>query len=656
MNISKQENGLPRYHKLSKLKLGQIQARGWLKDQLLRSAAGMGGNLDHLEPDMIADPFINYSRFKRLPSSNEDLDPTFCAGWSSEISGTYWTGLVQLAYTLNDKELMQKAGKWVDGVLKHQEADGYLGGYPVSTDRKADYNAWGSNWCYRALLSFYEATGREDVLAAVHRGLLWFCQNWRSHKTDYAAPTIIESMIVVYFYTGDKRLVTFCEDYLVWLETNTRWQNSVSRLLADSLPYNSMHVVAYGENVKHPALVYCATGDRRLLDASVKGVDKAVRRIIQATGGPSSCSEFLSPVGATQETEYCNFSTYQQTYSWLSLITGETKYGDYMEQVLFNGAQGARKKDERAIAYFSAPNQALATRSSSIYAKDDKQVYAPCFFVACCPAQSVRTVPEYVRGMCLTDQDDNIYMLAYGPASVTSRKAVFTIDTLYPFRDTIHITIKQAANAVFHFRIPDWCDNPELYVNGIKAAFTQAAGGYVKLAENPQTGDQIKLVFPMKIKVNKIDDRASAAKYPISICRGPIVFALHISEKWVAYEGRPITPLPEDWSWYEAFPEDAGQDWPGQKSWYRSIDEKLDADKIVVRELPENGYVWENPPVVLDVPLYKSDFCYSPPAARTYDPWECPVEINGEAEMHELIPFGCTSLRITYFPRAKTAG
>ena len=169
MNIPQRQTIVPTYQKLSKLPLGRITARGWLQEQLLRSKEGTGGHLDELEPDMIATTFINYSAFKRMPGATKDADPTFAAGWSSEISGTYWTGLVQLAFTLNDPELIAKAERWVNGVLAHQEPDGYMGGYPPHTDRKADYNAWGTAWCYRAMLSYYEATGRQDVLEAVNQ-------------------------------------------------------------------------------------------------------------------------------------------------------------------------------------------------------------------------------------------------------------------------------------------------------------------------------------------------------------------------------------------------------------------------------------------------------------------------------------------------------
>ena len=139
------------YNQLTRLPLGNVTAEGWLKTQLERNKAGMGGHLDELEPEMIAKPYVDRNH-------NSKVSP----GWSGEISGAYWTGLVQLAFTLNDEELKAKARKWVYSTLALQEEDGYLGSYRKTDNRLEDYSAWSSNWCYRALLHYYDATGDKD--------------------------------------------------------------------------------------------------------------------------------------------------------------------------------------------------------------------------------------------------------------------------------------------------------------------------------------------------------------------------------------------------------------------------------------------------------------------------------------------------------------
>ena len=139
MNILPNSKFVPNA-KLKKLPLGCITAKGWFREQLLRNKNGIGGHMDDLEPEMIANPFISYSAFDHLPFMPGPLDRTFTAGWSGEISGAYWLGLVQLAFTLNDEELIKKADRWVEQVMKHVEPDGYLGSYPADTNRLADFN------------------------------------------------------------------------------------------------------------------------------------------------------------------------------------------------------------------------------------------------------------------------------------------------------------------------------------------------------------------------------------------------------------------------------------------------------------------------------------------------------------------------------------
>ncbi|MBE6999633.1 MAG: hypothetical protein E7428_05565 [Ruminococcaceae bacterium] len=657
MNILREKAVVKTYNKFTKLPLGAVTPRGWLREQLQRNKEGFGGHMDELEPDLLGTPWINYKSITKTPFLGEVAD-WVAAGWGGELSGLYWTGLVQLAYTLQDKELIEKASRWVEGVLKHQEPDGYLGTFPANVDRNKDYNPWGAAWGYRALLSFHEATGRQDVLDAVYGGLLWFCDNWKNHKTDYAGPLIMEPMIIVYGYTGDRRLVEFCEDWQKWLEDNSRWQNKVSQYLSDKLPYLSMHAVAYGEEVKNPALIYCVTGEEKLLEASLNGTRKALRRVVQTTGGVSSCSEFLSPKGAANETEYCNYATFQHTYSWLALLTGEGCWADEMERSLFNGAQGARKKDERAIAYFTSPNQLQANRDSSTYADwAEYGVYTPCYHVPCCCTNAVRLIPEYLRSMIMLDKEDEVYLLCYGPADVKSPKLDFAIDTLYPFRETITLQITRGQREKLHVRIPGWCKKPLATVNGKEIELIKDGKGFARIAAALSAGDMVELHFPMEIKIVKVDDSHSASKFPISIERGPLVYALPVPVRWAEYPGNPITPLPEGWCWYEAFPDldfSAGDGFAPHwnASWAKAVDENLTPNQIRVVETEVDGYVWEKPPVALEVPLYHAKLAHMFLSPRMGEAWEVPLDVEGNAEYCTMVPHGCTNLRITYLPRA----
>ncbi|MEI6780203.1 MAG: beta-L-arabinofuranosidase domain-containing protein [Verrucomicrobiota bacterium] len=640
------------YSRLTALPLGSITAKGWLKVQLERNKGGMGGHLDELEPEMIGKPYVD--RDHKSPVS---------PGWTGEISGTYWAAFVQLAFTSDDDELKAKARKWVCATLALQEADGYLGSYRRQDNRWEDYCPWSANWCYRALLSWYDATGDEAALTAVHRGLLWFVKNWDGErKTTYVAPTLIESMMAVYVLTGDERLYQWCLDYTQWLNRHDDYHHSMASLQREELEYNEDHVVAFGENVKHPALIYQANGQPDYLNASRRGIEQIMAKCWQCTGAPASNFEHHSPPSAFHETEYCNFATYLNTFSCLARITGRAEYGDLMERILFNAAQGARMKDERAIAYMSSPNQLSATMASSLFGCTAScEVYSPVFHVACCPAQSVRIYPEYIRALFLRDADENLFLPAYGPGALrftssTGAKINIQEETYYPFDETITLKIK-ASELWKHklmLKIPAWCTTYRVELNGkaVEGAFT--SDGYLAV-EHDWLDDTLSIRFKMTPRIVPVKD-VYFPKEPLrAIECGPLLFAYRLPEHWMKVAGTPLTPLPPGWSWYEASFGSEGKPFLP----FYSIDLKeLNAGTAIVKQRSESAYPWDDSPLKLKVPMHRS-WQQVPardtrvPARHTGLAYDNPTRAEAKTELVDLVPYGCTILRLTCFTVCK---
>ena len=174
------------YAKLTAFPLGEIRAEGFLLDQLLRAKDGMTGHLYEREPEMIDDPFQRKSTVPGWEDGNQE-------GWGGEISANFWAGYIGSAFVLGDEDMIRRATEWVDGALKNQLPDGYLGTYRYeSSDIYDDYNAWSCARAARAFLAFYEATGRQDVFEAIRRAMLWFCDKWAGdQKTAYAGVSLV---------------------------------------------------------------------------------------------------------------------------------------------------------------------------------------------------------------------------------------------------------------------------------------------------------------------------------------------------------------------------------------------------------------------------------------------------------------------------------
>ena len=646
------------YNRLTQLPLGSVRPAGWLLEQLRRNKEGLGGHLPELEPRMIATPYTTRETEPRWGKER-------CAGWGAEISGNYYNGLVELAFTLDDAELKEKAAAWVETVLKNQRPDGYMGTYRDGDDFFDDYNAWGTACGMKAMLSYFSATGRRDVLDAVHRCMLWFCENWAGDKkTRYGGVSIVSVMSECYLHTGDERLLRFCEDYYDFLERHDLFDKSLSAYLAPRLFYNANHGAGYAEAICHPLEVYLMNGDPRYLKASENACKKAQNKVVQKTGGFTCETEYLAPLGATVETEYCAIAMYNESLGKLLYTTGDPAYADEMEKAVFNAGEGARKKDEKAIAYLHSPNQIFATDRSAV-AGGKHQVYAPCVPTACCPVMSVRLLPEFMRNSTLTDAEGNLYFAAYMPCRIGADDMEIEAQTEYPFRDTIAFRIHTAApvKKTLHFRIPDWCDAAALTVNGKKTPVACRKKTFAALAGTWQNGDVVTLTLPMTVRIERVNDADRNAKFPLTVFYGPLLFALPIPEQWNAWEGKPYTPLPEGWHWYNVEPVlppsglDVYDDMGMRKfliSWNVALDENITPDQVTPTYTPTDGYPWERPPVTLTLPGFKAPYSYAPYATKTFEP----AGDGGHVYVTDpltltLVPFGCTALRISYFPRAE---
>lgn len=132
--------------------LGSITATGWLHDQLSLSASGLGGNLF---------TFYRYVARSTWLGGTEEY---------SELheSAPYWFNyIVPLAWTLDDARLKAQANQFLDYLLEHQAADGWLG--PETT--RQTRGIWARSLLCFGLTQYAEANPSETdrVVDAMHR-------------------------------------------------------------------------------------------------------------------------------------------------------------------------------------------------------------------------------------------------------------------------------------------------------------------------------------------------------------------------------------------------------------------------------------------------------------------------------------------------------
>ena len=101
---------------------------------------------------------------------------------------------------------------------------------------------------------------------------------------------------------------------------------------------------------------------------------------------------------------------------------------------------------------------------------------------------------------------------------------MITQKTNYPFEDSILLKIEADNEETWplYIRIPSWCDEAKIYVNGdFKGS---CKGSFVRLEAEWKSGDEVKIVLPMKIRTKFMQNNSVGVTY------GPLVFCLFIEK------------------------------------------------------------------------------------------------------------------------------
>ena len=83
----------------------------------------------------------------------------------------------------------------------------------------------------------------------------------------------------------------------------------------------------------------------------------------------------------------------------------------------------------------------------------------------------------------------------------------------------------KSASFPFHLRVPAWCRQAEVRING--TLYKKITGNKIDIVKREwKSGDTVELTLPMNIQISEWYENA------VAIERGPIVYALKIGEKW----------------------------------------------------------------------------------------------------------------------------
>ncbi|RYZ16466.1 MAG: hypothetical protein EOO16_25760, partial [Chitinophagaceae bacterium] len=268
------------------------------------------------------------------------------------------------------------------------------------------------------------------------------------------------------------------------------------KLVNASLPLKGHGVHTY-EHLRSVAAAYYASGNPALR-AALDGFLQKIARCTVPSGGPIG-DEWIGG-GAADATrrgyEYCSLQELQHSYSELLLKSGEARWGDAVERIFFNAAQGARHPHESSIAYLKTDDSYAMTGGLNGDTSNKQQVrykYSPVHQDAavCCVPNAGRIAPYYIQYMWAQDAEGLVATLL-GPATVQAtwkgKPLTIRAETEYPYDYTLNYTVEGAKPGfVLKIRRPAWAGSIRLSV-----PYTEE-GGYLVVRRAWKAKEQLRL-------------------------------------------------------------------------------------------------------------------------------------------------------------------
>lgn len=636
-----------------KLPVGSIKPEGWILKYLELQRDGLTGKLGEISAWLDKN---NNAWFSGTGKGDH--------GWE-EVP--YWLkGYGNLGYILKDEAIITETKLWLNKVFESQQPNGYFGPAFAQTDieqAKAGLQDMWPNmlmlWCMQ---SYYEYSNDARVIPFMTRYFKWQL-------------TVPEEKLLKIYWENSRGGDNLYSIYWLYNHTGEKWlldlANKIHRNTADWSQKNNLpnwHNVNIAQCFREPATYYMQTKDSIFLNATYNDFYLIRSLYGQVPGGMFGADEnarkgFDDP---RQAVETCGMVEQMASDEILTGITGDPMWADHCEEVAFNTYPAAVMPDFKSLRYLTAPNMVVSDsrdHSPGIQNEGPFLMMNP-FSSRCCQHNHAQGWPYYAEHLWMATPDNGIVALLYNSSEVTAKvgkgkgnTVTLKQTTHYPFDENIKIEINTTKTISFplYLRIPNWCSNASIRVNGVDEKTFFDPGSYARIESKWKQGDVVELILPMKLK----KEEWSKNKNSVSISYGPLTFSLKIDESYKLVESKKAV------AWDSKWQSNADQSkWPSYEIYPASMwnygivlnDQPLiNQFEIIKKPWPENNFPFtqEGVPVVLKakgkiIPewgLDKNGLCDVLP--------QSPVTVSTKQQPIELIPMGAARLRIASFPVVK---
>lgn len=407
-------------------------------------------------------------------------------------------------------------------------------------------------------ITHWRATGKKTLFNAAVKAADFLCHFYETASAELARNAICPShymgVVEMYRATGNSRYLELSKN-LINIRGMVEHGSDDNQ---DRIPFREQYQ-AMGHAVRANYLyagvadVYAETGEQQLMKNLTSIWKDIVTRKMYVTGACGALYDGTSPDGTCYEPDSIqkvhqsygrpyqlpNSTAHNETcanignmlFNWRMLeVTGDAKYADIVETCLYNSVLSGISLDGKKY-FYTNPLRISSDLPYTLRWPKERTEYISCF---CCPPNTLRTLCQ-VQNYVYTLSMKGIYFNLYGASELHTNwqdkgDLALVQETDYPWEGNVRVTMSQiprksGAFSCF-FRIPEWCEQAVILVNGKPVPTPIVPNTYAEVNRVWKKGDVIELKMDMQVRLLEAHPLVEEVRNQVAVKRGPLVYCL----------------------------------------------------------------------------------------------------------------------------------
>jgi len=518
--------------------------------------------------DLLSDPDIGHA-YQNFLIAGGKMEGAFKGTWWHDGDFYKWLEAASYVYSqTQDKELDQLMDKAIEAIAAAQHEDGYIhtaltighGDYThreglrpfenktTRWERIGNHELYNFGHLLTAGCIHYRATGKTSLLNVAKNAGDYLHATFTKDDPELKHfgfnPSNIMGAVELYRTTGDKKYLELAQIFL----DNRGSQRGGTDQNQDRTPLREEteavgHAVTANYLYSGAADIYAETGEEAIYNALERIWENVTQKKMYVTGATGALHDGISSAGDRvheaygREYELPNTTAYNETcanianamWNWRMLnVTGEARFADIMELVLYNSGISGLSLDGKHF-FYTNPLRRIKDAPYLSWDLPTRQSYLACF---CCPPSLLRTIAK-TRGWAYSISEKGVWVNLYGSNELDTHlpdgtPVSLNQETRYPWEGNIRMTVREPRKSSYSLmlRIPGWAEDVSVAVNGEKVNQRIQPGTYLIIDRTWRKGDIVELDIPMPAQLIRSNPLVESTKNQVAVKRGPVVYCL----------------------------------------------------------------------------------------------------------------------------------